>query len=472
MSNSVRPVIARPCRLPSEASRAATRRPRKPPAPRMLMRICRLPSISDAGMARASSNPILGPWGLNGRSGVTASWADLLRGGNGARSAVVGGGMVMHAVNVFIVTTILPSVVRDIGGPALFRLEHHALCGGVAAGRGDHVAGAGTDRSPAQLPPGTRPVHAGLGGMRAGAGHGGAAGRPLRAGTGRGHALRACVHHDPPAVPRTPVVAGVLDRLADVGNGHAARTGGGRGVRRDRCLASRVLDAGGGRPDPGVAGRAVDAGRCALRRGVSDAARGRQSRTAGGQRAVCVRRQHGRRRRVERARAGGRGGRSGAVPRARGIGRAAPAAARRLRSGNPARGDLRRVADAADRHDHRNLRAVFPADHPRRDPAACRLHLGADVGWLVGGLARHRHRPAATCRASLSPPDRWRWQPHWPGSACCCPRRVAFGCWAASGAAWRWPGSEPACAGRIWAPRCSAWQRRTRRNWRRPRSPR
>ncbi len=51
---------------------------------------------------------------------MTASWADLLRGGNLARSAVVGGGIVMHAINVFIVTTILPSVVHDIGGLRFF----------------------------------------------------------------------------------------------------------------------------------------------------------------------------------------------------------------------------------------------------------------------------------------------------------------------------------------------------------------
>ena len=47
-------------------------------------------------------------------------WIELVRGGNGARSALVGGGMVLHAINVFIVTTILPSVVHDIGGLRFF----------------------------------------------------------------------------------------------------------------------------------------------------------------------------------------------------------------------------------------------------------------------------------------------------------------------------------------------------------------
>lgn len=47
-------------------------------------------------------------------------WVDLWRHGNAARSALVGGGMVLHAVNVFIVATILPSVVHDIGGLQFF----------------------------------------------------------------------------------------------------------------------------------------------------------------------------------------------------------------------------------------------------------------------------------------------------------------------------------------------------------------
>jgi MFS family permease len=47
-------------------------------------------------------------------------WLELLRGGNAARSAVVGGGMIIHAISTFIVVTILPSVVREIGGLQFF----------------------------------------------------------------------------------------------------------------------------------------------------------------------------------------------------------------------------------------------------------------------------------------------------------------------------------------------------------------
>lgn len=45
-----------------------------------------------------------------------APWSDLLRGRNGLRSLALAGGVALHAVNVYIVTTILPSVVHDIGG--------------------------------------------------------------------------------------------------------------------------------------------------------------------------------------------------------------------------------------------------------------------------------------------------------------------------------------------------------------------
>jgi MFS family permease len=47
-------------------------------------------------------------------------WRDLLAGENAARSLVLAGGVGLHAVNIFIVTTILPSVVADIGGLAYY----------------------------------------------------------------------------------------------------------------------------------------------------------------------------------------------------------------------------------------------------------------------------------------------------------------------------------------------------------------
>src|SRR5690606_1970065 len=51
----------------------------------------------------------------------SGSWSELLWGRNGLRSLALAGGVALHAVNVYIVTTILPSVVKDIGG-----LEYYA----------------------------------------------------------------------------------------------------------------------------------------------------------------------------------------------------------------------------------------------------------------------------------------------------------------------------------------------------------
>jgi MFS family permease len=43
-------------------------------------------------------------------------WGDLLSGANALRSFVLAGGVALHATSIYIVTTILPSVVGDIGG--------------------------------------------------------------------------------------------------------------------------------------------------------------------------------------------------------------------------------------------------------------------------------------------------------------------------------------------------------------------
>ncbi|SFP07723.1 Predicted arabinose efflux permease, MFS family [Variovorax sp. OK605] len=45
-----------------------------------------------------------------------AAWRELFTGRNGWRALALTGGVALHAVNVHIVTTVLPSVVREIGG--------------------------------------------------------------------------------------------------------------------------------------------------------------------------------------------------------------------------------------------------------------------------------------------------------------------------------------------------------------------
>ena len=47
-------------------------------------------------------------------------WRDLLVGGNAARLLVVTGGVALHAVSIYVVATIMPTVVGDLGGLAFF----------------------------------------------------------------------------------------------------------------------------------------------------------------------------------------------------------------------------------------------------------------------------------------------------------------------------------------------------------------
>lgn len=49
-------------------------------------------------------------------SNPSPTWSDLLSGRNGLRSLALAGGVALHAINVYIVATVLPSVVDDIGG--------------------------------------------------------------------------------------------------------------------------------------------------------------------------------------------------------------------------------------------------------------------------------------------------------------------------------------------------------------------
>ncbi|MNE04669.1 putative multidrug-efflux transporter [compost metagenome] len=48
------------------------------------------------------------------------SWGDLFSGSNLARSVALSGGVALHAINIYIATTVLPSVVKDIGGLDLY----------------------------------------------------------------------------------------------------------------------------------------------------------------------------------------------------------------------------------------------------------------------------------------------------------------------------------------------------------------
>lgn len=55
-------------------------------------------------------------------------WSDLFSGKNAAFAIALSGGVVLHAINIYIATTILPSVVLDIDGLSLYAMEYHAVC--------------------------------------------------------------------------------------------------------------------------------------------------------------------------------------------------------------------------------------------------------------------------------------------------------------------------------------------------------
>ena len=45
-----------------------------------------------------------------------ASWLDLFREGRGSYTILLNLGIALHAIDIFIITTIMPTVVNDIGG--------------------------------------------------------------------------------------------------------------------------------------------------------------------------------------------------------------------------------------------------------------------------------------------------------------------------------------------------------------------
>ena len=53
-------------------------------------------------------------------SGQEGSWSELLGGKNLFFAIALSGGVALHAINVYIATTVLPSVIREIGGLHLY----------------------------------------------------------------------------------------------------------------------------------------------------------------------------------------------------------------------------------------------------------------------------------------------------------------------------------------------------------------
>jgi len=53
-------------------------------------------------------------------SKISPSWTDLFSNGNALRTLTLVGGVALYAINMYIVTTILPNIIEDIGGLEFF----------------------------------------------------------------------------------------------------------------------------------------------------------------------------------------------------------------------------------------------------------------------------------------------------------------------------------------------------------------
>lgn len=51
---------------------------------------------------------------------ASSSWADLFRDGRGIYTVLLNLGVSLHAMNIFVIATVMPSVVRDLGGASLY----------------------------------------------------------------------------------------------------------------------------------------------------------------------------------------------------------------------------------------------------------------------------------------------------------------------------------------------------------------
>lgn len=64
-----------------------------------------------------------------------ASWLDLFRGANALRVLVLAAGVALHAINLYLTTTILPSVVDDVAAWRSMRGTRHCSSSRRSPGR-------------------------------------------------------------------------------------------------------------------------------------------------------------------------------------------------------------------------------------------------------------------------------------------------------------------------------------------------
>ena len=180
------------------------------------------------------------------------SWSEIFRDGLGLYSALVIGGIAMHATQMLVIAIIMPTIVADIGGADYLHLGGDALHDRRDRRRRSStgVVWARLGAAP-RLRARRRRVRARHGGLRAGPGYrladrgAGGAGLGRRARLGQRHGADHRPLRRQPAHPHHRDVARHLHRLP------SERTDRRRHVRGDAMVARLVLDDG-----------AADAGLC------------------------------------------------------------------------------------------------------------------------------------------------------------------------------------------------------------------
>ena len=325
-----------------------------------------------------------------------ASWADLLHGANALRSIALAGGVALHAINVYIVTTILPSIIKDIGG-----LEYYAwnttlfvvtsIVGSALSARLIQAWGPKAAYLLAVAVFSAGSVVCALAPSMPWM----LAGRSIQ---GLGGGVLFALSY---ALIRIVFDAALWSRAMALVSGmwgsDAVRPGHRRHLRPDGALAPGVLDAAARRRAAGLhrggqGGRQVDG----ERRAAQPVPLATLGLLVASVLAITLASlsgpalEPGRHRRRPGHRAADRAGRHAR--------RQETAAQRRLYAGDAARLAVRHHMPGGGRHHHRDLRALLPADHPRFLAAGRWLHDGGDGGgWTLAAMpsARSARRPTA-----------------------------------------------------------------------------
>ena len=130
-----------------------------------------------------------------------SDWQELFRPELAAFTIILNLGIGLHAVDVFVISTVMPTVVKDIGGHSFYAWSTMLYMVALDRGRFQRRAAEGRARAAQGLCPRRAAVPHGIGGLWRQPDHAGAADRPHRAGLRRRPAAGAVDGTDQRALP-------------------------------------------------------------------------------------------------------------------------------------------------------------------------------------------------------------------------------------------------------------------------------